>query len=214
VTARNYGRAFGGCGVVGFLSVSACSTDPDSLPIARIDAPCELQAPDGYFGAEFARGRQSRTSAGIFHQSLRALAEPSLACGGERDEAYRFSETSPLQPVAMVVRVTRVGSTYELIALRPGPQEDGGYSVQRIQRTLTRDEWDAIASIAARIDTSAGKPFPPPPPSHATWTDSSAWLFEFRLEGTYRLLGGADVDAEPRLGALREVLLKSAGFGS
>lgn len=203
--------------ICGFVLISACFTDPNANPLTRVVTVCQESEHQGdsYFGEHWTRSNENgRESLELLYQALIALAEPSLACGSEPEEAYRLTEVPSMAPSATLVRVSRNHEAYELTASRPRSNLNGGHTVDRVQRTLSKDEWEAIVSTIKRMDVSKVRAIPVPSARPITQFDGTLGMLEFRFSGTYYFVARVDFRPERELQELRIRLLKAAGFGS
>lgn len=179
--------------------VSACASTSGPVAVAPpADLSCEGAGADTYYfpaGILDIEGAADPSDAFVRHwysAHLAAMNEPSLSCGANASEAYRFLWLRSFhQPIA--VRVSRTGQHFELVAtvLSGHAGYEPGHIAQRVRRELTEEEWTLVMRALERTsfwEMSAN------PPTEEIGVDGAQWIIE-GSSGRYHVVdrwGGDD----------------------
>lgn len=187
------------------LSAVACDNtvyDPHNIDPrpARALPTCPDSASDSYhFPVGTFREEYSGADKFVrdwYSKHLMAMNEVSLSCGeAVFSEAYRFLWLRAFhQPIA--VRISRIGDTYALQAIRRG--YDPGDIVREEPKALTATEWRRFK--AALETANFWKEPTEPPPNGIVGLDGAQWIFEGRLDNYHIVDRWSPHDAFQELG--------------
>jgi hypothetical protein len=195
---------------IGVVLISGCVGNPNGNPVVDVAPVCFADSQDEqFFGSAFTRDNESgRAQLATVFARLAEYSEPSLACSSDVDEAYRFTIASAWPPVPTIIRVQRAGGIATLTAIVPRHDpSSGNFFAERIERTVTADQWASIVDGVAAIDVLNSRALPLP---HRVG-GSRRFLFEFRARGTYAINQRSQPDRGEPLFNLQLRLIDLAG---
>ena len=191
-------RHVGGVALALTIAVSVsngCSQTPESRQIGfarQVKSECKPRDDDEFFfpTRTFSTSDDDGSSRQYDYSSYLATAgEPSLSCGGTLDQAYRLVWVQALRPGPSIIRVSRSGQTFALVAYGLEDKENSSTPVvMRVNKTLTEAEWGMVTSAIEQTNFWFMPTWHIRTSHDSAVLDSSTWLFESREASSYHVI--------------------------